>query len=118
MMFLTTWAEEFPGLLRSTDPRVRLVGAHAVCARHALQGSGPPEGFRDPCADRRFTRGSLEERLRAQRGLFHLPSVSAEWACVDPTDPRPQRTEGIRQWEAWWEADKGRLAREEVAQHY
>jgi hypothetical protein len=61
---------------------------------------------------------SFEERLRSQRALFFLSSVSAEQSCVDPTDPRAQRAEGVGQWQAWWTANKGTLAREKVPQHY
>ncbi len=112
------WAEEFPGLLRSTDGRVRLVGAMLYARGMLFKAQAPQKGAVIPVLINGLKGDSFEERLRSQRGLFYLTSVSAEQACVDPTDPRPQRTEAIRQWEAWWAANKGKLAREKVAQHY
>ena len=112
------WAEEFPGLLRSTDGRVRLVGAMLYARGMLFKSQAPQKGTVIPVLINGLRGDSFEERLRSQRGLHFVTSVSAEQACVDPTDPRPQRTEGIRQWEAWWAANKGKLAREKVAQHY
>ncbi|MGE5850825.1 MAG: hypothetical protein ACM362_11915 [Candidatus Methylomirabilota bacterium] len=112
------WGREFPGLLKSEDPRVRTVGA-LLYARGMLYNSQAPEkGAVIPALITGLRGESFEERLRSQRGLFFLTSLSAEQACADPTDPRPQRAEGIRQWEVWWAANKGKLAREKVAQHY
>lgn len=112
------WAEEFPGLLKSTDGRVRLVGAMLYARGMLFKAQAPQKGTVIPVLINGLKGVSFEERLRSQRGLFFLTSVGAEQVCVDPTDPRPQRTEGIRQWEAWWAANKGKLAREKVAQHY
>jgi hypothetical protein len=112
------WAQEFPGLLRSPDGRVRLVGAMLYARGMLFKAQAPPMGSVIPVLISGLKGDSFEERLRSQRGLFYLTSVSADQACVDPTDPRPQRTEGIRQWESWWSANKGRLAREKVAQQY
>lgn len=112
------WAEEFPGLLRSTDGRVRLVGAVLYARGMLFNAQAPRKGTVIPVLIDGLKGDSFEERLRSQRGLFFLTSVRAEQACVDPTDPRPQRREGIRRWEAWWAANKGKVAREKVAQHY
>jgi len=112
------WAEEFPGLLRSTDGRVRLVGAMLYARGMPFKAQVPQKGTVIPVLINGLKGGSFEERLRSQRGLFYLTSVRAAQACVDPTDPRLQRTAGIRQWEAWWTANKATLAREKVAQHY
>ena len=115
---MATWGQDFPGLLRSKDPRVRTVGA-LLYARGMLSKSQAPEKRTVIPALIAGLRGeSFEERLRSQRGLFFLSSVSAEQACVDPTDPRGQRAEGVGQWQAWWAANKGTLAREKVPQHY
>jgi hypothetical protein len=115
---MATWGQEFPALLKSQDPRVRTVGA-LLYARGMLYNSQAPEkGAVIPVLINGLKGDSFEERLRSQRGLYFLTSVNAEQVCVDPTDPRPQRTEGIRQWEAWWATNKGKLAREKVGQHY
>ena len=112
------WAGEFPGLLRSTDGRVRLVGAMLYARGMLFKAQAPQMGTVIPVLINGLKWDSFEERLRSQRGLFYLTSVSAEQVCADPTDPRPQRTEGIRQWEAWWAANKGKRAKDKVPQHY
>jgi hypothetical protein len=115
---MATWGQDFPGMLKSEDRRVRTVGA-LLYARGMLYNSQAPEkGAVIPVLINGLKGDSFEERLRSQRGLYFLTSVNAEQVCVDPTDPRPQRTEGIRQWEAWWATNKGKLAREKVGQHY
>jgi hypothetical protein len=115
---MASWGQDFPGLLRSKDPRVRTVGA-LLYARGMLSNSqAPQKGAVIPALIAGLSGESFEERLRSQRGLLFLSSLGAERSCVDPTDPRPQRAEGIRQWQAWWEANKGKLAREKVPQHY
>ena len=113
-----SWAREFPRLLESEDPPVRLVGAMLYARGMLFNAQAPQMGAVMPVLIKGLKGGSFEERLRAQRALFHLSSVSAEQACVDPTDPRPQRAEGIRQWEVWWAANKAKQARKKVPQHF
>jgi hypothetical protein len=115
---MATWGQDFPGLLRSKDPRVRIVGALLYSRGMLFNSQAPQKGVVIPVLITGLRGESFEERLRSQRALFFLSSVSAEQSCVDPTDPRAQRAEGIGQWQAWWAANKDALAREKVAQHY
>lgn len=112
------WAEEFPTLLRSADARVRLVGAMLYARGMLFKAQAPQKGVVIPVLITGLRGESFEERLRSQRALFFLSSVSAEQSCVDPTDPHGQRAEGVAQWQAWWAANKSTLAREKVPQHY
>jgi hypothetical protein len=115
---MATWGQDFPGFLKSQDPRVRTVGALLYARGMLFNSQAPDKGAVIPVLITGLRGESIEERLRSQRALFFLSSESAEQACVDPTDPRAQRAEGVGQWQAWWAANKGKLAREKVAQHY
>ena len=115
---MATWGQDFPRLLRGDDPRVRTVGALLYARGMLFSSQAPEKGAVIPALIAGLMGESFEERLRSQRALFFLSSVSAEQACVDPTDPRAQRAEGVRQCQAWWAANKGMLAREKVTQHY
>ena len=115
---MATWGLDFPGFLKSQDPRVRTVGAMLYARGMLFTSQAPEKGAVIPALITGLRGESFEERLRSQRALFFLTSVRAEQSCVDPTDPRPQRAEGVGQWQAWWAASKGKLAREKVPQHY
>jgi len=115
---MATWGQDFPGLLTSEDPRLRTVGALLYARGMLFKFQAPRKGTVIPVLINGLRGESFEERLRSQRGLFFLTSVGAEQSCADPTDPRAQRAAGIGQWQAWWAANKTRLAREKVPQRY
>lgn len=109
----TEWGQALARMLRSSDRSLRVVGAATAALYRFPEGTDPItadivrpliDGLRDD---------SVNVRAAAYLGLEDL---GADTICFNATATQDRRTLAIRQWEAWWDANRGRLERERVVQ--
>jgi len=108
---LRTWTSDLLGLLKSSDPTVRLIGAIVAGARPGIPGRTVRKGTIIPELIAGLRQPELTFRLRSQTTL---EALTARDSCLDPTDPDPLREPEIKAWESWWSLEKKRIAREKL----
>ncbi len=94
---LEEWKHGVIGLLDSHDSRLRSIVASSSISSEVVKHKIVPillNALRDD---------DFMIRLSAQNALMRRTGQNF---CIDPTDPIEKRESGIRQWEAWWAAEK------------
>ena len=108
---LRTWTSDLLGLLKSSDPTVRLIGAIVAGARPGIPGRTVRKGAIIPELIAGLRQPELTFRLRSQTTL---EALTGRDSCLDPTDTDPLRESEIKAWESWWNIEKKRLAPEKL----
>lgn len=108
------WSGEFPKLLESEDPQVRLAGSFVAAGVGFPEVQGPEKGVVIPILIAGLRGASFAERSPSQGTLLRVTGANLGEFCLDPTDPPEVRAAGIRRWEQWWAQSKDRLARDKI----
>jgi hypothetical protein len=102
-----SWASSLVKLLRDRDPTVQIIGVGAVIADVQGDKVAKSQLVRPLVQGLRHSRFSV--RYMAQR---MLEQIAGRQTCLDPSDPLDAREPAIREWEAWWQGNRHRLAKE------
>lgn len=108
---LRTWTSDLLGLLKSSDPTVRLIGAIVAGARPGIPGRTVRKGTIIPELIAGLRQPELTFRLKSQTTL---EALTGRDSCLDPTDPDPLREPEIKAWESWWNAHKKGVGQEKL----